>query len=344
MQLPTVVRRAAAWKRFHYNRGRQLSGLNVHDIEEESMKQFSMRFLLTLTIVACAWQLAHADATRRLVLVAGKPSHPPRMHEFNAGVQLLAKCLKSVPQVKTEFVLNGWPADEKIFDDADAVVFYMDGGPNHELVKENGRRLKLAESWATRGVGIGCMHYGVEVVADEAGAELKRWIGGHYEHMFSCNPIWEPTFAEFPKNPITRGVKPFQIKDEWYFNIRFVGDLPGNKAAAEGDLKFQPILVAAPSDAVRNGPYVYPPGPYAHIQAAKGRPEAMMWGVERADGGRGFGFTGGHFHDNWANDEFRKVVLNALVWLAKAEVPENGVQSKLTQAELDANLDPKPAK
>src|SRR5262245_38383363 len=168
------------------------------------------RLFLALALVAGGFVPARgADTPKRLILVAGKPSHPPRMHEFNAGVQLLAKCLKSVPQVKTEFVLNGWPADEKIFDDADAVVFYMDGGPNHELVKENGGRLKLAESWATRGVGIGCMHYGVEVVADEAGAELKRWIGGHYEHMFSCNPIWEPTFAEFPKNPITRGVKPF---------------------------------------------------------------------------------------------------------------------------------------
>jgi hypothetical protein len=312
--------------------------------KKNSMKVFSLRFVLTATIVGCTWQLAHAaDATRRLVLVAGKPSHPPRMHEFNAGVQLLAKCLKDVPQVKTDFVLNGWPADEKIFDDADAVVFYMDGGPNHELVKENGRRLKLAESWARRGVGIGCMHYGVEVVADQAGAHFKRWIGGHYEHMFSCNPIWEPTFAELPKHAITRGVKPFQIKDEWYFNMRFVGDLPGNKAAAEGDLKFQPILVAVPSDGVRNGPYVYPAGPYAHIQAEKGRSEAMMWAVERADGGRGFGFTGGHFHDNWGNDEFRKVVLNALVWLTKAEVPENGVQYKVTQAELEANLDPKPA-
>lgn len=309
------------------------------------MKTFAVRLLLTLTFCGSAWQLAHAaDASRRLILVAGRPSHPPRMHEFNAGVQLLAGCLKNVPQVKTEFVLNGWPADEKIFDGADAVVFYMDGGPNHELVKENGRRLKLAEGWAKRGVGIGCMHYGVEVVADQAGAELKRWIGGHYEHAFSCNPIWEPKFVEFPKHPVTRGVKPFEIKDEWYFNMRFVGDLPGNKPAAEGELKFQPILVAAPSDAVRNGPYVYPTGPYAHIQAAKGRAEAMMWAVERADGGRGFGFTGGHFHDNWGNDEFRKVVLNALVWLAKGEVPENGIESKVTKAELDANLDPKPAK
>ncbi len=66
-----------------------------------------------------------------------------------------------------------------------------------------------------------------------------------------------------------------------------------------------------------------------------------MWSIERADGGRGFGFTGGHFHDNWGNEQFRKVVLNAFLWLAHVEVPAGGVESKVTQQQLDANLDPK---
>ncbi len=64
--------------------------------------------------------------------------------------------------------------------------------------------MKLVNEWTSKGVGIGCMHYGVEVVADQAGKEFKNWIGGHYEHMFSCNPIWEPAFASFPDHPITR--------------------------------------------------------------------------------------------------------------------------------------------
>src|SRR5580765_5962529 len=101
------------------------------------------------------WQWSQAaDAPKRVVLVAGKPSHPARQHEFNAGSQLLAKCTAGSPVLKIDVVLNGWPQDEAIFDKADAIVFYMDGGANHELVKENGRRLKLAEEWAKRGVGI----------------------------------------------------------------------------------------------------------------------------------------------------------------------------------------------
>jgi hypothetical protein len=67
----------------------------------------------------------------------------------------------------------------------------------------------------------------------------------------------------------------------------------------------------------------------------------MMWCIERPDGGRGVGFTGGHFHKNWADDNMRKVVLNALLWVSKVEVPTNGVESKVTEDDMAANLDPK---
>ena len=76
--------------------------------------------------------------------------------------------------------------------------------------------------------------------------------------------------------------------------------------------------------------------------AASGREEVLAWAVHRPDGGRGFGFTGGHFHKNFGNDDFRKLVLNSLVWLAKMEVPPDGVPSATpTAEELKQNLDPK---
>jgi len=283
------------------------------------------------------------DGKQKLVFMAGKPSHPPRMHEFNAGVQLLAQALASgAPALKVEVVLNGWPVDENLFAGADAVVFYMDGGLKHEVVRDDGKRIPKIEEWVRAGVGLGCMHYGVDIVPAQAGDQFQRWIGGHYEHAYSCNPMWEPGFTSFPEHPITRGVRPFQIKDEWYFNMRFAGGFSAEGAAESAGTKFVPILVAKPSDTVRQGPYVYPKGPYEHIVAASGRAEAMMWAIERADGGRGFGFTGGHYHDNWGNDDFRKTVLNALVWVAKGEVPAAGIASTVTPADLDANLDPKP--
>ncbi len=43
-------------------------------------------------------------------------------------------------------------------------------------------------------------------------------------------------------------------------------------------------------------------------------------------------------HSNWANDEFRKLVLNSLCWIAKVNIPADGINSPTpTQSELEAH-------
>ena len=269
-------------------------------------------------------------ADKKILLIAGRPSHGPGDHEFRAGSLLLQKCLNKVKGIKAEMHDFGWPKDDSAFDGADAVLIYADGGGGHPAIQKN--RAKLIDGLAKRGLGIGCAHYGVEVPKGDPGKYMQDWIGGYYEHAFSVNPMWAPDFNKFPNHPITRGVKPFKVVDEWYFNMRFRKDAVG---------KITPLLVAIPSDKVRNGPYVWPKGPYKHVQADKGRPETMMWAYERKDGGRGFGFTGGHKHVNWGNDNYRKAVLNGLLWIAKAKVPKNGIKSSVSTEELKQNLDPK---
>ena len=288
-----------------------------------------MKKILVLFALCAAVAGDAIGKDRKLVIIAGKMSHPPLMHEFRAGSLILEKCLREVPGLTVEVHTNGWVANEATLEDADGIFIYSDGKVKHPAVQ--GDHLKRLSRLIGKGVGFGCAHYGVEVVPKQAGKEFKAWIGGHYEHEFSVNPIWEPDYQTFPHHPITRGVKPFKVSDEWYFNMRF---RPGMKGVT-------PILVAQPSDDVRDGPYVYPKGPYPHIEAASGRDEVMMWAVERADGGRGFGFTGGHFHLNWGDENFRKVVLNALLWISKVEVPNKGVQSSVQESELYENLDPK---
>jgi hypothetical protein len=54
------------------------------------------------------------------------------------------------------------------------------------------------------------------------------------------------------------------------------------------------------------------------------------------------GFTGGHWHYNWSIDEFRTLVLNAIVWVAGLDVPEGGVKSEpVSEDRLNENLDAK---
>jgi hypothetical protein len=289
-----------------------------------------MKLKLSL-LLACCTVLSAFAADKKIILIAGRPSHPPGMHEFNAGCHLLKKCLDQVPGVKAEVHNMGWPKDNAAFEGADAVLIYADGGARHPAFQEN--HAEILRGLAKKGVGLGFAHYGVEVVKGEPGDTMQEWIGGYYENAFSVNPMWKPDFKKFPDHPITRGVKPFATHDEWYFNMRFADGLKG----------VTPILVDKPSDTVRGGPYVAPKGPYQHIVDASGRDEVMMWCKERPAGGRGFGFTGGHTHAHWGDANQRKVMLNALLWIAKMEVPKNGVESKITDEDLKANLDDKPA-
>jgi hypothetical protein len=80
--------------------------------------------------------------------------------------------------------------------------------------------------------------------------------------------------------------------------------------------------------------------PQVRKAIARKEPQHTAWAVEREDGGRGFGFTGGHVHWNWADPDFRKLVLNAIVWCAKADVPQGGVDDQpKTLVEMEANID-----
>jgi type 1 glutamine amidotransferase len=278
---------------------------------------------LALFVIAPA---AQAASHKKIVLVAGKPSHGPGEHEFNAGVLLLKKCLDQVPGLDVVAITNGWPTDPNIFDGANAIVLYMDGGNGHPAIQDD-HLTQLAKALQA-GAGLACLHYAVEVPKDNGGAQWLNWIGGYFETYWSVNPMWLAHFDTLPKHPITRGVKPFSIYDEWYYHMRFQ---PSGVT---------PILNAVPPDETRDRPDDAHGG-NQYVRARKGLPEVVAWAYKRSDGGRGFGFTGAHFHKNWANEDFRKLVLNAIVWTAKGDVPHDGIKTVLSDDDLTQNLDPK---
>ncbi|MDA0658173.1 MAG: ThuA domain-containing protein [Planctomycetota bacterium] len=270
-------------------------------------------------------------APKRIVFVAGPASHDYGTHEHFAGCTLLAKWLHENMGYQCDVVRNGYPQDDAVFDGADAIVVYCDGGDKHVLNPHLQRIGHLAD----QGVGLGCIHYGVEVPKGEVGDHFLKWIGGHFETHWSVNPHWKAEFRSFPDHPVARGVKPFSIDDEWYYHMRFRPKMSG----------VTPILSAHPPESTlkrANGPHSGNPA----VRAAVARHEIqhVAWVSERPDGGRGFGFTGGHFHWNWGDQNFRKVVLNAIVWLARDEVPTAGVETQtVSTAQLEENQDePKP--
>jgi hypothetical protein len=283
-----------------------------------------------ILLLAVGWGAGSFAADKKIVLVAGRPSHGPGHHEHRAGCLLLQKCLNEIPGITSVVHSNGWPQEAGAFDGAAAILFYADGGAGHPAIKPE--RLQLLGDLMKKGVGLGCVHYAVEVPKDKGGPEFLDWIGGYFEAFWSVNPHWDGDFANLPVHPVTRGVKPFKIRDEWYYHMRFRDDMKG----------VTPILTAVPPDSSRGKEgQKSSHGGNPDVLSRKGMPEHVMWVTERADGGRGFGFTGAHFHKNWGNDDFRKLILNSLLWIAKAEVPAGGVESKISGEELNANLDPK---
>ncbi|QDU78488.1 Trehalose utilization [Polystyrenella longa] len=271
-----------------------------------------------------------AKENKKIVFVAGTKSHGYGAHEHKAGCMLLAEAIEdNMSGYETTVVTEGWPTDVSVFDGADSIVVYCDGGERHPI----NQHLEEVDSLMKKGVGLVLIHYAVEVPKDPSGKKFLEWIGGFFEMDWSVNPHWTANFTQFPEHPIASGVKPFQIHDEWYYHMRFV----------EGMNNVTPILTDIPPKSSLSRP----DGPHSgnpYVRAEAGKPQHVAWARERKDGGRGFGFTGGHDHWNWGNDGHRKVVLNAIVWTAGGEVPEAGVASATpTVEELEANQDyPKP--
>lgn len=266
---------------------------------------------------------------KKIVFVAGRRSHGYGAHEHRAGCMLLARYVRdNLGDYETVVYENGWPASgAAAFDGAAAVVVYCDGGGGHLLIPH----LDEFDQVMKRGVGLACIHYAVEVPKDRGGTQFLNWMGGYFETHWSVNPHWTAKFEKLPEHPITRGVEPFEINDEWYFHMRF----------REGMDNVTPILSAvAPEATMRRSDGPHSGNPDVRASVARGDAQHVAWAAERPDGGRGFGFTGGHVHWNWGDDNFRKLVLNAIVWIAKGEVPEDGVGGETpSRDELEANQD-----
>lgn len=277
----------------------------------------SLLVLLSLAVTAVA--------EPRVVFLAGSRSHGPGEHEFYAGCQILAKALneQSGLDLKAE-VIKGWPSDDSVLDGAKAVVIYADG------TSVVGKGWEKMDALAKKGVGIMFMHYAVHPNAPEGEKYYRPWIGGAFETGWSVNPHWVADLKALPNHAISRGVgAPVEAYDEFYYNMRF---RPNRGEVLD--------LVTATPTRERVKRYINLWN--EHGVAGLDKPQTLMWGVERPDGGRGVGFSGGHNHRNWAVDGFRTMVLNAVVWTAGLEVPANGVKSApVSEEQLNANLDDK---
>ena len=264
----------------------------------------------------------HNPKLAKIVLVAGTPSHPPGAHEYLATQAILKGLLEQTPGVFVAIVRDNWPKNPKIFAGARSIVWYTDGAKNHPLLQP--ARADVIQSYIDKGTGFVALHYGLNVTK-ELGQRMLPWLGGHFDPEISGGTgaiKWTPVFKTLPVHPITRGVAPFAINDEWYFNMRFV---PGMKGIT-------PLVTGVPPEELRKT---------EDTKKHPGRAEILAWAYDRPRGGRSFGITTPHTHEDWANEGLRRLVVNAILWTAKVEVPKGGAKVALDLADLEKNLDDK---
>lgn len=279
------------------------------------------------------FHLAQVQAAK-VVFISGAPSHGPMAHEHRAGNLLLAKALRNADLGIEAVVLpkDGYPEDPGVLADVDSIVVFCTGYEGH-LLNPN---LEAFDALMKKGSGVVMIHWATEASMGMPAKKFLEWMGGYCDPSWSVNPHWTPHFKSFPDHPIAKGVQPFRLNDEWYYHMRFVPGLKGVTPILS-DLPGPETLVR--EDGPRSG------NPDVRRAVANGESQHVAWAYERPDGrGRGFGFTGAHHHVSWRDDNFRKVVLNAILWTAHVEVPENGVASPTpSDEELKQNLDDKSA-
>jgi Trehalose utilisation/Ankyrin repeats (3 copies)/Ankyrin repeat len=277
---------------------------------------------LHICLLTCIGFASAALAETPVLFIAGPKSHDVGQHEHPEGCRLLAAHLNSGGLGIRAEVSEGWPDDAAKISAAATLVIYGDGIDDHPAKG----RLEELRARHKAGKGLAVLHFALEPADAGMAAFFDEAIGGHFSPEWSVNPVWKMKDPLFAKHPATRGVETYGIEDEFYYHIRLRENVI-------------PLLRALPpadslgDDGPRSG------NPAVRKALADGVPQTLAWAVENDNGSRGFGFTGGHFHHLWSHKDFRKLVLNAIVWTAKVEVPENGVTSNIAAKPVHESID-----
>jgi type 1 glutamine amidotransferase len=276
---------------------------------------------------------------RQIVVIAG--SRSPRAaggEEYLKTTRLLKVLLDRAPGLKgvqTVVVYDGWPTDSSVLDTADTIVFVSDG-MQWSPWTFSPERIAAIQNQIDRGCGFMIFHFATYIPYKFQKQGLA-WSGGYVEYngpkypqmYFTQKTLATDVLFPTPKHPVMNGVKPFHVRDEFYYRATFV-------PSGVTPLLRVPELPADPK--------VYP-GPLADP-----KDQVTMWAYDRPrvagskETGRSIGVTFGHYYSNWQNDDYRKLILNAIVWTAHIKIPKEGIPSTWADdAEVDRTLGPTPA-
>lgn len=287
-------------------------------------------------IIISSFEKTVSAQTNEIIFLAGPKDHgAPGRHEYPEDLRVLARSLErsaNLENVVAKVFVGEAPRDLSVYENAAAIVINSSSDRSareiHPLFPPNPntsgsgydeetedflRELNLLIE--NNNIGVVVFHYALWVENWRARGYYMNWMGGLWVQSASGNPVdhWVMT----PKNvwhPILNGVKPWTYRDEVFNRFFLPDEIPGRTE----------LLISTPteSDESRRLPDNY-------------GPQIAAWSYDRPEGGRGFVFGGMDYHDNMELEDYRKFILNGIVWAAGLEVPEEGVHSP--KPELDLN-------
>lgn len=270
--------------------------------------------------------------TKVIYFMAGPKDHAgPSRHETEKDLRILQHCLDSVSNVKgvkivTRFIYKRTELDINDMKDAAAIViessaegssktrthplFPPSNGNERGYDKDVTAYLNQVDSLHKAGMGIVILHWAVAASNRKAASLYRSWFGGGFIPGYSHNPlgVWKVTpIRSGEKHPIMRGVGPWTYKDEIFSRFMVIPEDPHRTDLLMGE-------------APKTNQGVIPS-------------TCITWAYE--DGkARGLIYGGMDYHSALLNDNYRRFLMNAIVWAAGIEVPKGGVKSNAKRLQL----------
>ncbi|HEV8058672.1 MAG TPA: ThuA domain-containing protein [Gemmataceae bacterium] len=253
---------------------------------------------VTVTLLEFA-PAACADPPKKILLLGQKPDgHPPQSHEYMAGMKLVARMLERYPNLQVQIVQADapWPDGPELLGRADGVFLYLSEGAR--WLAADPARQQAFEKLAARGGGLVALHWAMgSKIAEPVPAYVKLFGACHGGPDRKVRDMDVDVTVVDKTHPIMQGLTDFRVPDEWYYRLKLV-PLPE---------RVTPLLQAR----------------------LEGKDEMVAWAYTRPDGGRSCGFTGLHYHENWKKENYRRFVVQAILWSLKENVPNGGAQVDL---------------
>lgn len=271
----------------------------------ETQSRDMLRFLHLVKLCGCVVTifslpfLVQSQEPKHLLLIGqGPDGHPASSHEFMPGVKVIGKLLEGTSGLRITIAKadEPWPEGPGIIDQADGIVMLVTQGARWMQIDP--KRHDALKRLAKRKSGIVALHWAV-------GAQDAQFIQGQLELLGGTRggPLRKYKVLETDvaladrQHPILSGLENFRINDEFYYRLDLITGATG----------VHPLLKARIDDSE----------------------ETVCWSWERWDGGRSFGFVGIHFHSNWQRPEYRRLVVQGILWTLQLPIPQGGVNVEI---------------